>query len=264
MVLLFHQPPCFDILPMYLLFLLVSPLVLTSLSRRQHVPVLLASVAVWLLGQGINPFARATTLLFPSHHPGYFNVLSWQLVYVLGLFLGSDTGRQAVAPLLHRTWLRSLICLCALLFFLSRHTVLLPEMADGIDRSSLQWGRLVNVLLLIALGGIVFPKIPPRVCVPWLAFLGQHSLQVFAFQVVAFYLLMPVTSGVVATWGSTGFLPFVALVIAGLWGAAWCHMKYQHATAPSWLGWPSVLEYHRGYTGTSGEQRAAGTLSADE
>ena len=58
---------------------------------------------------------------------------------------------------------------------------------------------LVNVLLLTALGGIVFPKIPPRVCVPWLAFLGQHSLQVFAFQVVAFYLLLPVTSAVVAT-----------------------------------------------------------------
>lgn len=233
MVLLFHQPPYFDILPMYTIFILISPLVLTSLSRCQPVPVLLVSIAVWFLGQVIDPFVLATALLFPSHQAGYFNVLSWQLLYVLGLFLGSDTGRQAVAPLLRRTWLRSLICLCAILFFLSRHTVILPEMVDGIDRSSLQWGRLINVLLLTAIGGMVFPKIPPHACVPGLAFLGQHSLQVFAFHVVAFYLLLPVTSAVVATWGSTGFLPFVALVVAGLWGAAWCHMKYQNATAPS-------------------------------
>lgn len=221
---------------MYVLFMLISPLVLTLLSRCQHGVVLIASVAVWLLGQVIDPFALATTLLFPSHHPGHFNVLSWQLVYVLGLFLGSDTGRQAVAPLLHRMWLRRLICLCAFLFFLSRHTVILPEMVDGLGRSSLQWGRLVNVLLLTVLGGMVFPKIPPHLCVPWLAFLGQHSLQVFAFHVVAFYLLLPVTWAVIATWGSTGLLPFVALVIAGLWGTAWCHMKYQNATAPSLLG----------------------------
>lgn len=236
MVLLLHQPQYFDILPMYVLFMLISPLVLTLLSRCQRGVVLIASVAVWLLGQVIDPCALATALLFPSHHSGYFNVLSWQLVYVLGLFLGSDAGRQMAATLLNRTWLRRLICLCALLLFLSRHAVILPEVVDGIDRSSLQWGRLVNVLLLTALGGMVFPKIPPRMCVPWLAFLGQHSLPVFAFQVVAFYLLLPVTSAVVATWGSTGFLPFVALVVAGLGGAAWCHTKYQSATAPSLLG----------------------------
>lgn len=236
MVLLLHQPQYFDILPMYVLFMLISPLVLTLLSRCQHGVVLIASVAVWLLGQVIDPCALATALLFPYHHPGYFNVLSWQLVYVLGLFLGSDRGRQAVAPLLRRVWLRRLICLCALLFFLSRHTVILPELVNGIDRSSLQWGRLVNMLLLAALGGMVFSKISPSACVSWLAFLGQHSLQVFAFQVVAFYLLLPVTWAVVATWGSTGFLPFVALVVMGLWGAAWCHTKYQNATAPSLLG----------------------------
>ena len=239
MVLLLHQPAYFNILPMYALFMIVSPVVLTLLARRQLGVVLMASVALWLLGQVTNPFEIATTLLFPSHRAGYFNVLSWQLLYVLGLVLGSPAGQQAMAPLLESTRLRSLICFCAVLFFLSRHAVILPEMVDGIDRPSLQWGRLTNVLLLTAIGGMVFPKFSPRACVPWLAFLGQHSLQVFTFHVVAFYLLLPVTSAVVATWGSGGFLPFVALVVAGLWGAAWCHTKYQNAIPLSLLGMAS-------------------------
>lgn len=233
MALLLHQPPYFDILPMYALLMLVSPLLLVFLFRRRHGVVLIASVAVWLLGQVIHPFAMATTLLFPSHQAAHFNVLSWQLLYVLGLFLGSDSGRQTAASLLTRTWLRRLIYLGTLLFLLSRHAVLLPELVDGIDRPSLQWGRLANVLLLTAIGGMVFPKISPRACVPWLAFLGQHSLQVFTFHVVAFYLLLPVTSAVVATWGSTGFLLVVALVVVGLWSVAWLHTIYQNALVPS-------------------------------
>jgi hypothetical protein len=215
------------------LFMIVSPVVLTLLARRQLGVVLMTSVALWLLGQVTNPFERATTLLFPSHQAGHFNILSWQLLYVLGLFLGSPVGQQMAGSLLHNTRLRSLICFCALLCFLSRHAVLLSEMVDGIDRPSLQWGRLANVLLLTAIGGMIFPKIPPRACVPWLAFLGQHSLQVFTFHVVAFYLLLPVTSAVVATWGSVGFLLIVALVIAGLWSAAWLHTKYQTASVLS-------------------------------
>jgi hypothetical protein len=110
---------------------------------------------------------------------------------------------------------------------------MLPELVDGIDRPSLQWGRLANVLLLAALGSVLFSKISPRASVPGLTFLGQHSLQVFTFHVVAFYLLLPVTSAVIAAWGGAGFLLLAGMVGAGLWSTAWLHAKYQTRPGPS-------------------------------
>src|ERR1700748_3297893 len=50
-LLLIYCPPLLDILPMYVLFLLLSPLVLYVATRRGWRPILIASWTVWLLAQ---------------------------------------------------------------------------------------------------------------------------------------------------------------------------------------------------------------------
>jgi hypothetical protein len=231
-VLLLHQPPYFDILPMYALFVWVSPVAMTLLHRRKYGVLLTSSVALWVLGQFIHPLEIATQVLFPYHRPGHFNLLSWQLLYVFGLVLGSERCRNAAGRVLQYPALRSLVFLCALLLFLSRHTLLLPEITEGIDRPSLQWLRLANTFLLTAVISSLLAKIPPHAAIRWLALLGQHSLQVFSFHVAAFYLLLPVSWYVAETFGSTGLVPVVLLVVACLWMTASLHKKYRDATIP--------------------------------
>lgn len=226
---LFHQPPYFDILPMYALFVCASPLVMVLLHRRKHGVLIALSLTLWLLGQFVDPLELTTTLLFPSHRPGHFNLLSWQLLYVFGLILGNEHYRAMAWRVFQRASLRHLVLCGAVFFFLSRHLLFFPEIVEGIDRPSLQWTRLGNFFLLTVLVSWVLAKIPPHAHLPWFTSLGQHSLQVFSFHIAAFYLLLPTSWYVVQTFDSLGFVPLVFLVVACLYIVASFHQKYRNA-----------------------------------
>jgi hypothetical protein len=121
----------------------------------------------------------------------------------------------------------NIIVLCALGLFLSRHALLFPEITKGIDRASLGWLRVVNCLLLISLIGARLQRLSPQAHVPWLAFLGQHPLPVFSFHIVMLYLLMPLTSFMVSTFGPTGLLFLMMMVVFSLRLPALLHRKYK-------------------------------------
>lgn len=228
--LLLHQPPYLDILPMYAEFVLLSPLVLSLLHHHHEGALIIGSLLLWLLGQYLHFGETVTTLLAPGHHPGHFNLLAWQLLYVFGLLWGKNTQKDKPISLLMCKPLMRLVFLCAFGLFLSRHTLVFPEIVDGIDRASLGWLRVVNCFLLIALISARLQQLPSHAQVSWLAFLGQHPLPVFSFHSVMLYLLMPITSLIAATLGSTGLLSFMILVVFCLRLPALFHRKY--ATGP--------------------------------
>lgn len=226
-VLLVHQPPYLDLLPMYALFLLFSPVVMVGLHRHHWPSIFAASLALWLLGQVMPPLDTITTRVLPAHRTGYFNMCSWQMLYVVGLWLGTSYRQSLWVRPLQSQLLWSLIIVAACVFFLSRHALILPELTTGIDRSTLGWLRLLNVLLLISIFSALFPRIPHPQHPPWLAFLGQHSLQVFACHILLLYALAPVTSQLVAIWGVWGFAPLVTLIICFLQVPAFLHDRYK-------------------------------------
>jgi hypothetical protein len=243
--LLLHQPPLLDVLPMYAIFVFLSPWAVALLHRRQYRMLFLTSATLWLLGQFVHPLEWVATLLFPDHRPGYFNVFSWQLLYVLGLALGDTQCRTVAARFVRRPALLGLVIVCVLLLFLSRHAVLLPEITAGIDRSSLQWVRLTNCLCLVTLASYAFSGMPSRVHVPWLTFLGQHSLPVFSFHVAAFYVLLPFSWYVAVTYSLTGFVPYVMLLTVCLWGVAFLHRRYQDVGLPAGHRTPTLPDRSR-------------------
>jgi hypothetical protein len=74
-----------NILPLYVLFLLLSPPCLEAMRHGFTAPVVLASAALWLLAQrwpGLIPLPS------PTLGPVSFSVAAWQFAFVVGLVLG--------------------------------------------------------------------------------------------------------------------------------------------------------------------------------
>lgn len=90
--LLTHQLGYFNILPLYCLMLLITPLLLMA-GRRHPWPVILGSILLWIVaGQW-----RINLPNYPNPGGWFFNPLSWQLLFVVGLFSGVAM-REGKAP----------------------------------------------------------------------------------------------------------------------------------------------------------------------
>src|SRR5579859_2984092 len=100
--LLIYCPPLFDILPMYVIFLFMTPLLLSAAVRVGWRVLLAASILIWMLAQfGLRDFVHnwivhATHLQIPLQETGAFNMFAWQAVWVAGLWLGACSARDAL------------------------------------------------------------------------------------------------------------------------------------------------------------------------
>ncbi|MEP7064036.1 MAG: OpgC domain-containing protein [Betaproteobacteria bacterium] len=102
-LLLAYNPPLLDILPMYVLFMAVSPWLVECGTRRGWQRVIVASAGLWLVAQFgagriiYEPIAAAFAWPVPYNQTGSFVFLAWQLIWVVGLWLGSrSVDRQPV------------------------------------------------------------------------------------------------------------------------------------------------------------------------
>ncbi|CAH0350729.1 OpgC domain-containing protein [Aquabacterium sp. CECT 9606] len=98
---LVYQPPLLDILPLYILFMLISPWVLSHGMRHGWRGLLATSLALWLLAQfGVTHLmydwvVAHTGLPVPFQETGSFDTLAWQFIWILGLWMGAQL---VVAP----------------------------------------------------------------------------------------------------------------------------------------------------------------------
>jgi hypothetical protein len=88
-LLLEFQPTFLDILPLYILLLVVFPIILLGL-RWRPLLVLIPSFLVYLAVQVANISVPA----YPEGHLWYFNPLAWQFLFTAGAALGMDRGRE--------------------------------------------------------------------------------------------------------------------------------------------------------------------------
>lgn len=159
-LLLQFGPWQFNIMGLYVVLLLASPLILWALSRGKTWVVLLSSGALYAAGSLLR------VRLLPSQFEDSFPLMVWQVLFVLGLTAGYHR-RALVAWFTGRKGVLALCVLLTVLFalfawsnpYLSNaydlRLALLPDAvhqtlyADYFGRTYLGVGRLANVLLVI-------------------------------------------------------------------------------------------------------------------
>lgn len=117
-VLLVYRPSLFDILPMYVIFLALTPLARSLARRWGWDPVIYTSFGIWAAAQfGLRHWLYVHVdipgLSVPEDSIGAFDMFAWQLLWMVGLALGSiysdhlseagDSGDKAqISPVLAR------------------------------------------------------------------------------------------------------------------------------------------------------------------
>lgn len=189
-VLLIYCPPLFDILPMYVLFLFMTPLLLSAAVRVGWRVLLAASTLIWLLAQfGLRDFVHnwivhATHLQIPLQETGAFNMFAWQVVWVVGLWIGACSARDAIPLARVPRWGIALSAAVCAFFIAVRHGWIGPHVTEqslGILLDKWQIGplRALNIAAFMVI--FYWSRKYIRLVVarePFLT-LGKASLQVF-------------------------------------------------------------------------------------
>ena len=189
-LLLKFKPVNMDVLPLYIVLLLLFPLALWLLIRNATVALLL-SVALysltWEYGWNI-----------PSHPTGhwFFNPFAWQLLFVFGAWCALG-GAERLAPVLRSPvtlWLAIgylLFCFgVTMTWYFPRLSFLVPrwlgEWMYPIDKTNLDVLRFAHFLALAALTVRFIPRDWPLLQSRFLKpaiLCGQHSLEIFCLGV---------------------------------------------------------------------------------
>jgi hypothetical protein len=223
--LLIYRPPLLDILPMYIIFLVFTPLVLTIGLRKGWKGVLFVSFAIWLAAQvglreaAYNLAAHFLGLRVPINEMGAFDLWGWQFLWVLGLWFGV---RWAKGDLPIETWAKR--ALIPALVIVPVLLVLRYAVGNGIELGNFEvcfdkWHlgivRLVNFAAISALL-VRFPWIMRKLTVRPLVQMGQASLQVFCAHLLFCFagLTLMGNASMLSGWEQVGLL---LVTFTGLW-----------------------------------------------
>lgn len=232
------QPGYLNILPLYVVLLLLFALTLPLLRR----PWVLMTLSVALYAA-----ARLVPLNLPSWTGGgwFFNPFAWQLLFAMGALMAQSarTGVPRLQPTLTRAAPLLTVGSCGMLVFgavviwcvwgnedvLPRLPPGLQHLLLGIDKTGLHPARLGSILALVWLVTRLLPASAPwlrgRLAAP-LVLIGQHSLPVFCFGIFLAFLgrlAMEADDGVAAQL-AVNIVGALALVGVGAL-AAWYRAK---------------------------------------
>jgi hypothetical protein len=242
---LLYRPGLLDILPMYCVFAALVPPLLAAHAAGRRAWWLAGSFGLWLAAQ---EFAPAGPWLAGPVNSGAFALTAWQLLFVVGVFIGAD---RAPPP---RPALVFAAAAAALWLTLVRHGLAPSPWSDG------QLDLLANKVKLAPLRAIHFALIAVTVAAlarrwprafawPWLARLGRHSLTVFSGHVVvaAGILCWPALAetAIGRGFGTAAMLGALALLAHG--AEVW--ERRPRPAAPAGRHWTTFARDHRPYAG---------------
>lgn len=234
MPLLLHQPPLFDILPLYVIFLGVMPWLLAFARRRGWGMILLVSALGWLAVQCkldtrlIGDPARLLPLRW-----GAFDLLAWQFLWVCGLALGETSLRRPIIKPEFRLSLGVPAAAIVLVGLLTRRGFWPqawwdPDIFLWMDKWTLGPLRLLNFAAWTALL-LAWNPHPPKWLLAPAALLGRHSLAVFAFHLplvitaAVIVQLLPLSDAMQTVIG------LMVIVLLFVWAACLDYHKRQQA-----------------------------------
>jgi hypothetical protein len=189
-VLLLYCPPLLDILPMYVTFLFVTPLMLSAAVRWGWKWILAVSGFIWLLAQfGVRDVVHGwvvhlTHLKIPLQETGAFNLFAWQGLWIVGLWLGARSATQTEVFRRVPGWLAGVAAGVCIFFIGIRFGWLGPHLTQqalGLKLDKWQIGPL-RVVNLMAFTTVVYwarKYLIKLVAVEPFLTLGKASLKVF-------------------------------------------------------------------------------------
>ena len=204
-LMLIYNPPLLDILPLYIVFMLASPVLLLHGLRHGWGGILGASVALWLaaqfdLGRAIYGVAVALTHLpIPFRETGAFEIFAWQFLWVLGLWMGSSRTEPDAPPTEFPRWLLRLAIGVALVCLAWRHAVGQTPWPghEAVNLAFDKWHlgvlRLIDFFALLVLAMHYGPALVRRLPrLRYLEVMGAESLPVFCAHLVLALLVLAV------------------------------------------------------------------------
>lgn len=222
-VLMSYQLGYFNILPLYVVLLVMGPAIVL-IGRADARAALALSVLVWLAAL----LSRVSMPSWPVEDPWFFNPFSWQLVMTLGFLAGErarqgDELRAVVAPWVPIAALVVGLCALTTQLHIGPDPLLVPEprLLFVYDKTYVSPIRIINLLALVIAFHAVFGVIDRRVpwLTSWLCSFGRNSLAVFC--VGSLYSLV----GQIVRFLNQGlFLVDFGIIVSGIGvmgGTAW-------------------------------------------
>ena len=235
------KPVDLDVLPLYIVLLLASPVVLWGVIRRPGLS-LLGSAALYVV-------ARELDWNLPSFPAGkwYFNPLTWQLLFVFGMWCALG-GAEKLAPLIRSRGMLVLAVGYLVFAFLIVMTWHVPSwqrfvpqwLAHAmypIDKTNLAPLRLIHFLALAAVAVRYIPrKWPPLTSntLRPLILCGQHSLPIFVFGTFlsfAAHIILVEINNTVAVQILVSAVG-ITLLVAAAWLMSWYRKRVDSQLQP--------------------------------
>jgi hypothetical protein len=233
---LLYEPWYLGILPIYMLFLASTPIVLLQFDKGNARRVLALSALLWVVS--------GLSIHFPSNPSGVdfgpYNPLAYQFVFISGLAFGAKQLRVERLSHVMRQRLVAVAAVVTVLCLTLRWQYAfggpLNHLVDksGPAFSAYQLGPL-RLLNFAAFGVVVYwasqmlraDDVRSRLY-SWLAFVGRHSLPVFAWSILGTYAAMALLPEHLSV--GPGFLA-VILLAASLTIPAQLHAMIKHQRA---------------------------------
>lgn len=225
--LLIYCPPLLDILPMYVIFLALTPSLLTIAVRKGWTAILLTSGTIWLMAQfGLRTWvhdhvARMTGLHVPLQETGAFNLFAWQAIWVLAMWIGAKSA-EGENPLgkVPGFVVAASVPIC--LFFLGvRHgwlgSYFTPEtLGVSLDKWQLGPLRMLNLCAFACL--VYWLRVPfsKALMVEPLITLGKASLEVFCAHLVFVFVGLALLYGEMSELHGIYAFVLVSITFTGL------------------------------------------------
>lgn len=190
-----YMPRYLDILPLFFMSSLVVPISLSFFSNRKALQVLGLSFLLWLIPQASplifqheNPFINLKEAPF---YEGYFNLLSWQFLFVISAYIGfSFQEIQRFYSSSKIFVIAFLLCCMFAIFKITTYLykdIELPEILESKPHLGLL--RITNLLSLsLVTYWVIKNKFIPFKKFTFISSLGKYSLEVFTFHVIIVYL----------------------------------------------------------------------------
>jgi hypothetical protein len=220
--LMIYRPPLLDILPIYIIFLALTPFAVLLGLRLGWKYVFAGCFALWLATQlDFQSFAyRMLTHVFslsiPLSEMGAFNLWAWQLWWLVGLWIGV---RWAENDLHLEVWAKKLTIPAAVIavFFLAlRYVQFATDMDFGkfaplFDKWNFGAARIIDFTAVAILAVRAQSFVRPLAIRP-LVVLGQASLPVFCVHLLCVFCALTImgNNAMMNGW------PAVALVVGSL------------------------------------------------
>jgi hypothetical protein len=230
LMLFIASPVNADILRMYCIFFLLLPIVFWALLSDRFHYLMVISGGLWLAaaqGYGMTALPAGT---------GYFDIMSWQLLFVVGVYLGftplSDLTRIGTST----SWTGACLVVAVTFFAVRRWHFLTGQQWSPYFEWLFRWKRTLPLGSLVnfsAFSAVVYRFRRPLTTLvttlpgKTIVFLGQHSLQVFVWSVLATTLVSGAEGRWIAPSCEEHPLAATGLIVASCFVPAWLHAQWQ-------------------------------------